>query len=255
MKPKCIHDYVIFGTGFRYLQDAKEGYSIHGDGRVLEVIDRYLKNLELLDLSVTKNASHKLIEFYEEIKTKPPKSRLTKEEATRLAEIIRDCRKTLFAELQGKFGFVVTDKRYAIDKLLNNPNLLLATNIFENLPDIAQYDFSEACKCLAFERPTAAAFHLLRSCESVLREYYKTYVKRERISEPYLWGKITDDLKKKKRKEVPGELLDNLDIIRRNYRNPTDHPEKCYDIDQVQDLFGLYLDVTNRMIKQMKKIK
>jgi len=39
-----------------------------------------------------------------------------------------------------------------------------------------------------------------------------------------------------------------LDNIRRSFRNPTQHPDKIYDIQEVQDLFGLCIDAINRMI-------
>jgi hypothetical protein len=38
-------------------------------------------------------------------------------------------------------------------------------------------------------------------------------------------------------KPPPAALLDNLDGLRRNFRNPTQHPEKVYDIHEAQDLF------------------
>lgn len=51
------------------------------------------------------------------------------------------------------------------------------------------------------------------------------------------------------------ELLDNLDNIRVSFRNPTQHPEKRYDIDEAQDLFNLCIEVVNRMAKDLLKRK
>ena len=61
-----------------------------------------------------------------------------------------------------------------------------------------------------------------------------------------MWRDIVVALKKR-RDPPPAELLDNLDNIRKSFRNPTQHPEKIYDIEEVQDLFGLAIDVVNRM--------
>jgi hypothetical protein len=47
----------------------------------------------------------------------------------------------------------------------------------------------------------------------------------------------------------PVELLDTLDNIRTNFRNPTNHPEKIFEIDKVQDLIFLCVDSINRMVK------
>lgn len=60
---------------------------------------------------------------------------------------------------------------------------------------------------------------------------------------------MVEQLRKKCSKRPPRELLDALDRIRENFRNPTNHPDKIYDIEEVQDLFGLCLDVINRMVQ------
>lgn len=63
-----------------------------------------------------------------------------------------------------------------------------------------------------------------------------------------MWGPMVTHLKKRKAKPIPpATLLNNLDNIRVSFRNPTQHPEKIYDIQEVQDLFGLCVDVVNRM--------
>jgi len=158
-----------------------------------------------------------------------------------------DLQRTLQAESAGNVAYFVTDKRLDVDKLLGRPEDLFAPDVFQNLPEIAKYDFTEAGFCIAFERPTAAAFHLLRGTEGVLRTLYCDMVKRDRV-EPLLWGPMTDALRKR-RKPPAVELLNNLDNIRRSFRNPTQHPEKIYDIHEAQDLFGLCVDVVNRMAR------
>jgi hypothetical protein len=47
-------------------------------------------------------------------------------------------------------------------------------------------------------------------------------------------------------------LLNNLDDVRMHFRNPTQHPEKTYDIEEAQDLWGRCVDATNRMSKYLK---
>jgi len=44
---------------------------------------------------------------------------------------------------------------------------------------------------------------------------------------------------------------DHLDHIRRSFRNPTQHPDKIYDIQEAQDLFGLCVDAVNRMSRSV----
>ena len=172
---------------------------------------------------------------------------VNQDQVTKLRTVMMDLQRTLEAEGNGIFAYIVTDKRLDIQKLLNNPIALFAPKVFESLPDIAKYDFKEAGRCIAFERPTAAAFHILRGTEDVLRSYYCKIVKRNRV-DPLLWGPMTDSLRKR-RLPPPTELLGNLDNIRLSFRNPTQHPDKIYDIQESQDLFSICIDVVNRMVR------
>ena len=106
------------------------------------------------------------------------------------------------------------------------------------------------CKAIAFELPTAAAFHQLRCVEGALKHYYQCVIKRNRLPDKQkMWGPMIDQLRSKKTNKPPVELLDTLDRIRVNFRNPTNHPEKEYDTDEAQDLFGLCVDALNRLVK------
>ena len=64
-----------------------------------------------------------------------------------------------------------------------------------------------------------------------------------------MWGPMVDSLRKRKTR-VSKPLLDNLDNIRYSFRNPTQHPEKTYDIEEVQDLFN-YVEGKSLLILQL----
>lgn len=196
-------------------------------------------------------ASWELAPFRDEFGKKDHNYLLSSEDSEKLRKIVEDLRKTLFAEAQGNIAFIVTDKRLDVNKLLSNISALMAPDVFESIPDIAQYDFMQAGRCIAFGLPTAAAFHLLRGTESVLKESYCCSVKKNRAT--LMWGPMVESLRKRKKNKFPAPLLDNMDNIRRNFRNPTQHPEKIYDIQEVQDLFNLCVDAVNRMIPFIKK--
>lgn len=245
MLSKSILRYINLGTRFRFLQDAKKGWRAHGDTWILENIDAFFAYLEEFELPVTQRAADKLRAFRDELAKSDSEHRLTDEEASELSDIITDVRKTLFAEAQGNVAFIVTDKRIDVNKLLSDVPALMAPGVFDSLPDMAQYDFIEAGKCIAFELPTAAAFHLLRGTEGVLRHFYCAVVRRNRAV--LLWGPMVESLRRR-RKPPTAPLLDNLDNIRRSFRNPTQHPDKIYDIQEVQDLFGLCIDAVNRLV-------
>jgi hypothetical protein len=246
MQSKSIVEYVMFGTELRYLQDVTNGEPIHGNAMILDNIDRFLSNLQKFGLKVTSRAAYPLRTIRDELAKTDQEHVLTTDESTRLRKIMTDLRRTLMAEASVILAYIVTDKRLDVNKLLQDMSSLLAPKVFDAMPDVARYDFSEAGKCIAYERPTAAAFHLLRGTESVFRNYYCSIVKRNRVK-PLLWGSMIESLRKC-RKPPESPLLENLDNIRLSFRNPTQHPEKVYDIEEVQDLFGLCVDVVNRMV-------
>ena len=125
--------------------------------------------------------------------------------------------------------------------------------VFDSLPIVAKYDFEQSGKAIAFELPTAAAFHILRGTESVLREFYCIIVTRRRVK-PLLWGEMIKSLEA--RRQPPSrEILYLLTHIKNSFRNPTQHPEKIYEIDEVQDLFALCTDAISRMSHHLKSLK
>jgi hypothetical protein len=178
---------------------------------------------------------------------KKAEDRLTVSEATRLRDAMKVLRKTLTAELHGFSAYVVTPKRIDVSKLVDDVASLFAPGAYDRLPDIAKYDLREAGRCIAFELPTSAAFHLMRGVEAVLRTLYCKLAKRDRAD--LLWGPMLTDLATRRIAGPHKDLLSHLDHIRRSFRNPTQHPEKIYDIQEVQDLFSLCVDTINRMAK------
>jgi len=237
-----------FGTNVRYLQDAREGFGIHGRGAVLTNIETLFKRLEELELRVTVRAAKPLRDIEQELKGTAADAKLTSAQASKLSKTISDLRQTMEAELKGINAYTISPKRLDVDKLLDDVSSLFAPDVFSSLTTVAQYDLSEAAKCVAFERPTAAAFHLMRATEETLRRYYCHFVRRDRLN-PMLWYPMVQALQKHRRAKTNEALHRNLDNIRLSFRNPTQHPDKVYDIQEAQDLFGLCVDVINRMQK------
>jgi len=248
--PVIIARYYWFGTSVRYLQDAAETSIIQGDSYILTNLNEFFKRLDELNLQVTKRASKELREFREGLKTALEEAVLGPEAAT-LRKLMKDIRKTLEAELRGMEAYVVSPKRIDTEKLLKNVPSLFAPNVYDKFSDLVKLDFTEAGKCIAFERSTAAAFHILRGTEGLLRDFYCAFVKRNRCK-PLLWHCMVQGLLKNTKAKKHVVLIRNLDNIRLSFRNPTQHPEKIYDIHEVQDLWGLAVDVSNRMVLAMR---
>lgn len=247
---RSIYRYYWFGTCVRYLQDALVGHTVltAEPGGIRNNINAFFKYLDELGLVVTQRASPELSEFADALPDDEGAT-LSQEQSVRLIEIMGHIRRTLDAEIKGFEAYIVTPKRIDVSKLLNDTPSLLAPGVHSKLPEIAQFDLAEAGKCIAFERPTAAAFHILRGTEAVLVAFYEAIVRQKRVNR--MWGPMVSDLKKRRKAKPYEVLLNNLDNIRLSFRNPTQHPELTYDIHEVQDLLALCIDAINRMARAL----
>jgi len=252
MKRHQIYRFYWFGACMRYLLDSKEGRPVDGDGHTLENLKHFFKYLDEMELAVTRrHAKSALQDIRTELAALPESSKLDIAQARKLRVAISRVRETLDSELQETHAFTTTPKRLDLDRLLEDVGKLFGPDVFDALPPVAQYDFGEAGKCIAFERPTAAAFHLLRGTEDVLRFYYAHMIRQKRVS-PLMWGPIVVDLRKRPLTKKHVVLNNQLDNIRTSFRNPTQHPETIFDIHEVQDLWAVCADVVNRMYKTLK---
>ena len=64
-------------------------------------------------------------------------------------------------------------------------------------------------------------------------------------------GKFNKSFERKKK--APAKILQLLDHIRNDYRNPTQHPEARYSIDEAQDLLPLMISACNKMHSDLSK--
>lgn len=253
MIPKSILEYIFLGAQLSYIRSADETYKVHGDSSVLGNIKDFINSIKNSEFKVTQNALSNLIEYKESLEKTDKNYRINKAEAERLYLIMDKILFVLRAETKNYFTFSISEKRIDSRKLIFNIDLLFAKDVFNSLPDSIQYDFREGGKCIAFECATASAFHMLRGVEGLLRLLLKKLSPTVNVSK-MVWSEVVKLLKDLKI-TVLDVLLDNCDRIRHNYRNPTDHPEKIYDIDKAQDLFHLCVGVVNDIVDYMKTSK
>lgn len=253
MKETDIYTYYAFGYNYGLLGDGFEGKAIRGGKDSLETaLNDFFQKLEELDLRVTLQAATDLKAIAKRIKSASSSGTVTDKLATEVSDAVDGLDKTLDSELQLRKSYIVTPKRFDIDYLLDSPAKLLGEPASKVLPSIVAFDFFSGCRCIAFALPTSAAFHLMRATEGMLRNYYCSIVQRKRVS-PLLWGSMTSHLRSR-RNGPPKAILDHLDNIRTNFRNPTQHPEARYDLEEAQDLLAVAIDVINRMAREMRNI-
>src|SRR5262245_61046831 len=99
-----------------------------------------------------------------------------------------------------------------------------------------QDNIVQAGKCLAFEVPTAAAFHIFRAAESVMRLYYIAIFGTIPAKKLRNWGAYLKNLKS--HGGADPKILHSLEQIKELYRNPTIHPETKYTLEEALSLVG-----------------
>ncbi|WP_158373071.1 hypothetical protein [Cellulosimicrobium cellulans] len=262
MEKRTVDGYIFLGTAIRFLLDSREGARIFGESRIVANATTLQNDLLNYEFHVTYRVLWRLWGMLEEFESDRKeheddqawaKSRaLSRAEADELTQVASTGRETLLAEAAGKFAYVASDKRYTVEMLADSIDKIFNPETFAGLPALAQFDFRQAGRGLAFETPTAAAFHLLRGTEAVLRDFYTKIVKSKRIAEPRMWGPMVADMRAR-RNPPPELLLTTLDNLRRHFRNPTQHPEKVYDMDEAQDLLALVVDAVGQMARCLKE--
>jgi hypothetical protein len=260
MEKSKIFDYYAFGHDYRLLLEDRK---MDTNERLADRYSQYLDFVVKLNLHITKSAIQlkklddeieKLVKLGAAVKTKD----LTVEEALHnsLQEKILMIDTTLDAELNTKTGYILDEKRFSNEILIDNISRLFNNGYFLLMPSIAQYDFRESGICLAFDRFTACAFHALRATEDILKWYY-SLVLSATPTDTDTWGTyetaIKNGITNRSINPAPSEhLIINIGSIRKYYRNKTQHPQLMYSLDDAQDLLSLCTKTTSELISDLK---
>lgn len=170
-------------------------------------------------------------------------------------KIIAQTAITFETALVEEFGilpsYLVTPKGgYSIDVLTMTPQDLFPADLLDLVPD-AKYDIEQAAKCLAFEVPTAAGFHLHRINEAVLRVYWDVVTNKAKRPKERSMGVYLSQLKKKEKGDA--KTLATLQQIKDLDRNPISHPDEKLEIDDAIDLYGIIRSAVSRMLGVIRK--
>lgn len=247
MKIRRLYKYYTLGWDFHIMILGQRNVPLR---EVIRTCENFQKFLQEFDFEVTKVAiGTDLDTILSKIRPLDQESSPSDEIQKEFKDFADSIEKTLDSELRLRKAYVLSEKRLGLEKLMNEPAQLFSSGTFDKLSELSKMDFTEAGKCISFERYTAAAFHILRGTEQALREFYLKKVKQRRVKK-LLWYDMTQSLKG--RKNIPDSLIAVLDSIREDFRNPTVHPEKTYGEDEAQSLLTHCSDVINRIIRIMK---
>jgi hypothetical protein len=113
----------------------------------------------------------------------------------------------------------------------------------------AIFDAKEAGKCLAFEVPTAAGFHLFRLLEVVMRTYFRE-VSGKDAGKRRTIGTLLNALKKNTLGDTNTVFI--LEEIAKRYRNLIIHPDAVFTTDDVMGVLGLVQTAVTEMLKEIR---
>ena len=112
------------------------------------------------------------------------------------------------------------------------------------------YNLKEAGKCLAFQIPTAAAFHMFRCVESLIRRYYKSVVGTLPKPKMRNWGVYIKALQDC---GVDQKIIVILDQIKNLHRNPVIHPEERLKNEEALSLIGIMDSAVTAIVADLKE--
>jgi hypothetical protein len=148
--------------------------------------------------------------------------------------------------------FIVTPKGlYDTKLLLENPEMEFPEKIRPLLPQQMLEDFKQAARCLAFEIPTACAFHVCRGTEALILEYYKRLSGHSWKEKRKDWGIYVDHLIKN---GAPEKITTRLREIAKMDRNAYIHPDINVTLDEAPQLFKLCAAVIFYMGQELERL-
>ena len=158
-------------------------------------------------------------------------------------------REVLMAELHTLPAFLVVEKgAFDTNSLIENGHKLFPLSILDKCPE-AETDMTEAGKALAFELPTASAFHAFRVTEIVLRRYWdcvsdgQPRPKREAIGN---YAKILED-----NGLGDPKVIETLKQLANLHRNPIIHPEVTLSVEGAIETLGIARSAISAMLRDM----
>jgi hypothetical protein len=144
--------------------------------------------------------------------------------------------------------FVLEKKPYSTVTLITEGQSLFPPATLFKVPE-AKNDLEQAGKCLAFEVPTAAAFHIHRATEAVLRKYWTAVAGNTPKPKLRTIGVYLAAMKKLNCGD--SKVIAALSQMNELHRNPTIHPEDYLDLADAIALIGIANSVVAAMLKEI----
>jgi len=151
---------------------------------------------------------------------------------------------SLQSDFRVRDTFIVSPKAAYSTTLLAERGETLISEAARALVPSMHEDLHDAGRCLAFELPTAAAFHLFRAVEAMVCAYGE-FVRQKKFfpaeKNNGLGGYA--NLLKEKKLNVDSRVITTIAQLAQLHRNPTMHPEQHLSNTEVLATFGIAVSV------------
>jgi hypothetical protein len=222
----------------------KEGSQFHASKPVTDMsrsslrarLDEIIISLEILNARMTKITCERI-------------KRLTEQEAFSYGDLIKEMEE-LDSRLRDELGlhklFVLEDTK---SKYFMPAQPLFGDDVAGKFISAA-FELDEAAKCLAFNRPTASVFHLMRLMEMGVLSVARCLGCSDPLPGDRSWGKVLKGVRERIDAKWPtaatrasgdGQIFDelyaSLDAVKNPWRNSTMHPANKYTDEEAEHVF------------------
>jgi hypothetical protein len=253
-----LHYFYDLGTVLHPLSKLDDGMKlteIYGDLVAAESALVSLLNNTIIPLRTCYDSGSKLLAAIRVPMARmgQPNNELEFFEAFDITDNLEKFETVLSAELQILDAYYVSQKgAYSTVHLIETAHSMIPASILKDMPSGAIEDFKAGGRCLAFELPTAAGFHLLRATEAVLHEYYDAIATAKTIKPNATMGMYITNLETNGGdKKVMGVLRQITDL----HRNPLIHPEDTLTTSQAIVLTGIVTSAIVAMVEGIQQKK
>lgn len=155
----------------------------------------------------------------------------------------------LHGELAVQSIYHIWPKRaFDTNLLIDKATALFSKEIQDWFTENETYNVEQAGKCIAFETPTAAGFHLMRAAESVIRRYYALVVGHPPATKDRNWGAYIRVIRKH---GGDARILHAIEQIKDLHRNPVIHPEAQLTLAEAVSLIGITESIVGAIYSDM----
>jgi hypothetical protein len=138
---------------------------------------------------------------------------------------------------------------YSSTVLIENGVMLIPESFHQYLSDGIKEDLRSCGKCISFELGTAAAFHMARAAEGLMRSYHVQIIGPLPANyQQQTFGSLIQAFKD----NTPGSaMVGFLTHVKDHYRNPISHPELTVGVEDSHKMIGAYIAVMIDMLGEM----